>query len=98
MLKRLINMKYSDTGIFTKEQIRLAKNIARNIKKLRESGCTILAKQEYLHAYLNENFAHAEPLCRADSGYRIPFLDCGKVNDSGADDEEFFVKGYIIDE
>jgi len=53
-------MKYSETGQFTKEQIRLAKNIARNIKKLRDTGCTVIGKQWSLVAFLNEDFEHKD--------------------------------------
>lgn len=93
-------MKYSETGQFTKEQIRLAKNIARNIKKLRDTGCVVYAKQWDLLAYLEDDFAHNEPFCRINNsdGYRIPYLNCGEINDSGADDTEFFEKGYITEE
>ena len=61
-------MKYSETGQFTKEQIRLAKNIARNIKKLRDTGCTVIGKQWSLVAFLNEDFEHKDDLMCPRSG------------------------------
>lgn len=91
-------MKYSETGQFTKEQIRLAKNIARNIKKLRDTGCIVYAKQWSLLAYLEEDFAHKDDLMYSTSGYKIPYIDCGDISDSGADDTEFFEKGYITED
>lgn len=91
-------MRYSETGQFTKEQIRLAKNIARNIKKLKESGCVLFGKQENLTAYLSEDFAHADNNMRNFSGYRLRYLDCGRIDDSGADDEEYFEDGYITED
>lgn len=91
-------MKYSETGLFTKEQIRLAKNIARNIKKLRDTGCTVFGKQWTLQAYLNDDFEHKDDLQSPVSGYRIPYLECGRIDDSGADDEEFFEDGYITED
>lgn len=91
-------MKYSETGNFTKEQIRLAKNIARNIKKLRDTGCVVFAKQWTLQAYLDDDFEHKDDLMSPKSGYRIPYIECGDINDSGADDEEFFEEGYITEE
>lgn len=93
-------MKYSETGQFTKEQIRLAKNIARNIKKLRDTGCVVYAKQWDLLAYLEDDFAHNEPSCNSNNsdGYRIPYINCGQINDSGADDSEYFERGYITEE
>lgn len=91
-------MKYSETGQFTKEQIRLAKNISRNIKKLKDTGCTIFAKQNFLLAYLNEDFKHETTNINQSDGYRLKCLDCGALYDSGADDEEYFEEGYITEE
>lgn len=91
-------MKYSETGQFTKEQIRLAKNIARNIKKLRDTGCYLFAKQDVLYAYLSEDFKHSDPLCGLGDGYDIPNLDCGHIDNAGADDTEYFESGYITEE
>lgn len=91
-------MKYSETGQFTKEQIRLAKNIARNIKKLRDTGCAVIGKQWTLAAYLNEDYKHRDYLMRSDSGYKIPYINCGDISDAGADDEEFFEEGYITED
>lgn len=93
-------MKYSETGQFTKEQIELAKNISRSIKKLRDSGCFVYAKQCVLQAYLDDDIAHSEPFCNINNsdGYRIPSLYCGLINGSGSDDTEFFERGYITEE
>lgn len=91
-------MKYSETGQFTKEQIRLAKNIARNIKKLRDTGCTVIGKQWSLVAFLDKDYEHKDDLMRPTSGYKIPYIDCGDISDSGADDTEFFEEGYITEE
>lgn len=93
-------MNYSETGLFTKEQERLAKNIARNIEKLRKTGCTIIGKQWELHAYLDDEFEHKEPFCNVHNSdrYEIPYLECGKLNDCGADDTEYFERGYITGE
>lgn len=90
-------MKYSETGNFTKEQIRLAKNIARNIKKLRDTGCTVIGKQCTLVAFLDEDYNHRDDFMRY-TGYRIPYIECGGISDAGADDEEFFEEGYITEE
>lgn len=90
-------MKYSETGQFTKEQIRLAKNIARNIEKLRRTGCTVVAKQWTLCAYLDEDFRHKDELCRINSGPEIPCIDCGRIDDAGADDTEYFEEDYITE-
>ena len=91
-------MKYSETGKFTNEQIRLAKNIARNIKKLRATGCTVIGKQWALVAFLNEDYEHRDSFMRSISDYKIPYIECGDISDSGADDEEYFEEGYITED
>ena len=91
-------MKYSETGNFTKEQIRLAKNIARNIKKLRDSGCVVFGKQCFLYAYLKKDYEHTTTEINCSDGYTVPYLDCGNISDSGADDQEYFEKGYITED
>ena len=90
-------MKYSETGNFTTGQIKLAKNIAKNIKKLRDSGCVVLGKQDTLYAYLKDDYEHREESCFIADGYAIPNLDCGRIDDSGADDSEYFERGYITE-
>lgn len=91
-------MKYSETGNFTKEQIRLAKNIARNIKKLRDTGCTVIGKQWTLVAFLDEDYEHRDDFMSSSSGYKIPYIECGDISYAGADDEEFFEEGYITED
>lgn len=99
-------MKYSKTGNFTEEQIKLAKKIKKDIDALRKSGCTIKAKQNGIFAYKDSDMKHAAPLDSyefATIGYPdflhpINFLFCGNVEDSGADDMEYFIKGYITKE
>lgn len=91
-------MKYSETGQFTSEQIKLAKAIARNIKKLRDSGCEVIGKQDYLHAYLEKDIRHSfikDDGYAPDYNYPIQYLNCGRIDDAGADDEEYFEVGYI---
>lgn len=91
-------MKYSETGIFTKEQIRLAKNIARNIKKLRATGCFIVGKQYELLAYHSEDIKHMALENEPKSSYTINSLTCGRIDDSGANDDDYFEEGYITEE
>lgn len=91
-------MKYSETGNFTAEQIRLAKNIAKNLKKLRESGCVLFGKQDNLYAYLRKEYRHRDELLYSASGYRIPYLECGRIDDAGSDEDEYFEDGYITED
>lgn len=94
-------MKYSDTGNFTANQEKLAKEIADRISKLRRSGCIILAKSDMLQVYKSEDMKHAQPLhltTGSDYDHRIKYIEAGKINDSGADDEEHFERGYITKE
>lgn len=96
-------MKYSETGIFSKEQKKLAREIGIRLKKLKDSGCTILAKQWTVYAFLNEDIRHACDLNshypnKFDYEHPVPSLECGEISDSGADDTEYFEKGYITED
>lgn len=93
-------MEYSDTGQFTPTQKKLAKEIATRLAKLRKTGCYVIAKQDSLNVYLEEDVAHSA-LSRGatpDFIHPVPYLDCGKINDAGADDEEYFELGCITGE
>lgn len=89
-------MNYEDTGLFTKEQKKLAKEIAIRIKKLRKSGCIVFAKQWTLYAYLEEDYDNSTETF-GDYNYPTPYLECGDIDDAGADDQLCFKKGYITD-
>lgn len=94
-------MKYSKTGNFTPNQIKLAKEISDKLKKLKKSGCIILAKQNSLSAYKNTDMRHSVPLhldYTGDRKHPIKSLDLGDIDDAGGDDEELFEKGYITEE
>lgn len=94
-------MKYSETGKFTANQEKLAKEIADRIKKLRKSGCTVLAKSNVLCVYKTKDMEHAQPLhleCGCDYNHPLKYIDAGHINDAGADDEEHFEPGYITEE
>lgn len=91
-------MKYSETGKFTKEQISLAKTIARNLKKLRDTGCILFAKQDTLCCYLKKDYAHRDLCLGSGDGYEIPNIECGRIDDAGADDTEYFEEGYITED
>lgn len=94
-------MKYSETGKFTANQEKLSKEIADRIKKLRKSGCTILAKSDMLCVYKTKDIQHAQPLhlnSGCDYSHPLKYIDAGHINDAGADDEEHFEPGYITEE
>lgn len=87
-------------GSFTPNQIKLAKEIAQRIAKLRKSGCAVVGKQDRLVCYKNKDWQHSveninyageTPVC-------VPYLECGDITDSGADDELFFEAGYLSEE
>ena len=82
---------------FCSEQIKIAKQVSQLLKKLQKSGCTLIAKQNTLNAYLSKDMLHAHPLHESGigSGIEIPYLDCGRIDDAGADDTEYFEKGYF---
>lgn len=89
-------MKYKETGRFTLQQKKLAKEIATRLKKLSQSGCVVFAKQDTLYAYLNEDYHHSTET-GGDYSYPTPTLDCGDIHDAGADDELYFERGYITE-
>lgn len=94
-------MKYSETGQFTSNQVKLAKEIAVRIKKLRSSGCVVLGKGDTLRVYKTKDMEHAQPLhlsTGSDYSHSLKYLEAGHINDSGADDSEYFEQGYITEE
>lgn len=94
-------MKYSETGQFTANQEKLAKEIADRLKKLRKSGCTVLAKSNVLCVYKTKDMEYAQPLhlvCGCDYNHPLKYIDAGNINDAGADDTEYFEPGYITEE
>ena len=90
-------MKYEETGLFTPQQKKWAKEIAVRIKKLRDSGCIVFGKQWNLYAYLNEDYEHSTETF-GDYDHPTPLLDCGEISDAGADDQLYFERGYITED
>ena len=87
-------IKYSKTGDFTETQKKLCKEIAERIAKLRKCGCSVLGKQDCLQVYLTKELAFSNLVNFNKSysnDYPIPYLHAGYINDSGADDTEFFI-------
>lgn len=93
-------MRYSSTGQFTSTQKKLAKEIATRLARLRKTGCYVIAKQDSINAYLEEDIAHSALSKGAtpDFIHTVHCLDCGRIDDAGADDEEYFELGYITEE
>jgi len=85
-------MFYEDTGQFTPEQIKLAKEIASRIKKLKKSGCAIVARQDNLYAYIHKEWDNST--CDI-TPYPLKYLDCGNITDAGADDEDYLEEWYL---
>lgn len=90
-------MNYCETGQFSQKQIKLAKEIKRKIKQLQESGCTIICKGGHLNCYIEEDKENSTEFSGSDYDYPTPYIDCGKVMYSGADDELYFKRGYITE-
>ena len=94
-------MEYSQTGHFTANQEKLCKEIASRLSKLHKSGCCIFGKGDVLRVYKTEDIEHAQPLhspSGIDYNHAIKNLNAGRINDSGADDGEYFEQGYITEE
>lgn len=92
-------MKRED-GYFTPNQIKLAEEIAQRIAKLRKSGCAIVGKADGLVCYKNKDWQHStENINYAGADpVRVPYIECGSITDSGADDELYFEAGYLCEE
>lgn len=85
---------YENTGNFTKKQIKLCEEISEKIKELRKSGCSVIAKGDNLEVFLSKELKYSNLVNYGKSysnEYPIPYLDAGDINDSGADDTEFFI-------
>ena len=96
-----IKVHYDETGQFTDKQIKLAKEIALRIKQLRKSGCNVIAKQDCLQVYLTKEIQYSHLLNLGEQyshSHPIPYLDAGCINDAGADDQEYFIDSYLMDE
>lgn len=91
-------MIYSEDGSFTREQKRWAQNIARNLQKLRESGCVIIGKENFLGAYIKEELDNVEPDNGIGSGYPIPILYCGDIDGCRSNETDYFKFGHINNE
>lgn len=87
-------INYSETGSFTKQQETLCKEISERIAKLRKSGCSVIAKTTSLEVYKTNELRYSNSLNYGKSysyEYPIPYLNAGCINDSGADDTEYFI-------
>ena len=97
-------MKYSETGQFTPEMIKLAKKIDKDIKKLQSRGCIIASRSNSLCIYLSKDFEHAVyPGEQNTNGmphgdYMVPNMMFSQIDDNGADDEMYFEEGYITED
>ena len=90
-MKKII---YDETGQFTANQKKLCKEIAKRIAKLRKSGCSIIAKGDSLEVFKSNELQYSNLVNYGKSysnEHPIPYLDAGRINDSGADDAEFFI-------
>lgn len=93
-------MKYEKTGQFTMRQIELAAKISQYISALRRSGCDVIAKQDCLQVYKSKEIEHSHlinPGKQYSYDHPIPYLNAGRINDSGADDTEYFIDDYLTD-
>lgn len=93
-------MKQEQDGCFTPIQIKLAKEISQRIAKLRKSGCAVVGKADGLVCFKNKDWQHStENINYAGANpVRVPYLECGAISDSGADDELYFEAGYLSEE
>lgn len=94
-------LNYYNTGNFTKKQEKLCQEIAERIKELQKSGCDVIAKQDSLQVYKTREIEWSyllNPGMPYSYDNPIPYLSAGRLNDSGADDAEYFVDDAFEDE
>lgn len=94
-----MKLNYEETGIFTKNQERLCEEIRVRIDKIRKSGCSVIAKQDCLMVFKDDEIQYSNLLNPGKSysnNHPIAYLIAGYINDSGADDEEFFIDDALI--
>ena len=94
MGKKMTKIRYSETGRFTENQIKLCKEISDRLRRLRKSGCSVIAKQDRLSVFKSDEIQFSNlinPFKSYSNDYPIPHLNAGYINDSGADDTEFFI-------
>lgn len=85
---------YEETGQFTDMQKKLCKEISERLAKLRKSGCSVIAKSDCLQVYKSKEIEYSNLLNFGKNysyDYPIPYLCAGYINDSGADDQEYFI-------
>ncbi len=90
-MKKII---YDEAGQFTVNQKKLCKEIAERLAKLRKSGCSIIAKGDILEVFKSDELKYSNLVNYGKSysnDHPIPYLNAGDINDSGADDTEFFI-------
>ncbi len=85
------------------EQIKACKEIKKAFKADHKAGlCFYYGKGCSIVAYKHSAMKHAAPSVQLDGGIRkdrstpIPnYIMAGCINDSGADDDEYFEEGFI---
>lgn len=80
-----------------KKQVDACKKIERAFANAKKLGISFLAKQSDIMAYKRESLKKSVPLHEYwNFGEVIPYYPMRKcIDDSGADDMEYFPKGYI---
>lgn len=92
-------MKREDFTL-TPEQKRAFNKVVKAIKDANKVGISFYAKSDTLCAYQEKAMEHAAPLHsigRIDYTNPIPHESASVLADSGADDTEYFEKGFITE-
>lgn len=90
---------FDKTGRFTEKQEKLCEKIAECLKELKKSGCSIIAKQDRLKVYKTKEIKFSNllhPHKSYSEEHVIPYLSAGYIDDSGADDMEFFIDECLL--
>lgn len=84
----------------TPEQKKAFNKVIKAIKEAKKTGIVFYAKSNDLCVYQNKAMKHAVPLHltgRFDYKNPIPYESATVLADSGADDTEYFEKGFITE-
>jgi len=92
-------MKREDFELTTEQKKAFGK-VVKAIKDAKKTGIAFYAKSNELCAFQSKAMEHAAPLHsigRFDYANPIPYESATVLADSGADDTEYFDKGFITE-
>lgn len=93
-------MNKNDKYELTDKQIAICKKLDKILKEARTAGLSVLAKSDTLYCYKSSALEKACPLheyWNFDYSNPVPCYPAGHILGAGADDTEYFPKGFVED-